>query len=208
MYIPRHFREDELAVLHTLMDDYSFALLVSVQADGLPVASHLPFVLEREPAPYGTLKAHFALGNAQWRTLQPEREVLVIFQGPHTYISPSWYQPGLHVPTWDYATVHAYARPRLLQQDELYASLRALVTKHEAQFPDPWPFDLPGEYVEKMMKGIVGVALEITRLESSFKMSQNRSEADRAGVSAALQASADPALCAVAELVRGVRKRS
>jgi transcriptional regulator len=148
MYIPRHFREDELAVLHTLMDDYSFATLVSVREDGLPIASHLPFLLEREPLPYGTIKAHLALGNAQWRTLQPEREVLAIFQGPHAYISPSWYQPGLHVPTWDYAVVHAYARPRLIQQpDELYASLQALVAKHEAQFATPWPFDLPQDYV-------------------------------------------------------------
>jgi transcriptional regulator len=118
VYIPKHFREDDLLVLHTLMRDYSFAALVSTQEDGLPVATHLPFLLETEPEPYGTLKAHMALGNPQWRTFQPEREVLVIFQGPHTYITPSWYEVELSVPTWDYATVHAtvhaYARPHII----------------------------------------------------------------------------------------------
>ncbi|HEY3992780.1 MAG TPA: FMN-binding negative transcriptional regulator, partial [Ktedonobacteraceae bacterium] len=121
MYVPKHFREDDLTVLQKLMRDYSFATLISTQVDGVPVATHLPVFLESEPAPYGTLKAHLALGNAQWRTFQEGREVLVIFQGPHSYISPSWYEVELSVPTWNYATVHAYGQPRLItEQTELY----------------------------------------------------------------------------------------
>jgi transcriptional regulator len=209
MYVPKHFSENDLAVLQTLMRDYSFATLVSTQEHGVPIATHLPMLFAPEPAPYGTLRAHMALGNPQWRTFQEEREVLVIFQGPHAYISPSWYEVELSVPTWDYATVHAYGRPRIISdQTELYTHLKELVETHEAQFPNPWPLDyLPNEYVERNMKGIVGVTIEITRLEGKFKMSQNRSENERARVERELRASQDPTLCEVAEMVSGVRKR-
>ncbi len=208
MYIPQHFREDDVTVLHTLMRDYSFATMVSTQEDCLPIATSLPFVLDAEPAPYGTLKAHMALGNPQWRTFRPDRPVLVIFQGPHAYISPSWYEAELAVPTWDYATVHAYGTPRVIDDPtELYTHLRALIAIHEAQFAEQWPANLPTDYVEKMMKGIVGFALAITRLEGKFKMSQNRSATDRERVAAELRASQDPVRCEVAELVGGVRRR-
>lgn len=208
MYIPKHFSEDELPVLHALMRDYSFANLVSVDADGVPFATPLPFLFEEEPEPYGTLLAHMALGNPQWRTFQPEREVLVIFQGPHAYITPSWYDEKLSVPTWNYATVHAYGRPRIItDHDELYACLRKLVSTHEAGFAEPWPFDLPAQYIDKMMKGVVGFSLAITRLEGKFKMSQNRTPNERVRVSAELAASQDPTLCEVAAIVGGKRDR-
>lgn len=209
MYIPKHFREDDLAVLHTLIREYSFATLVSVKEDGVPIATPLPFIFAPEPAPYGTLYAHMALGNPQWRTFAAEREVLVIFQGPHAYISPSWYEVELSVPTWNYATVHAYGRPRIIEdQDELYAHLKTLISAHESQFAHPWPFELPASYVERMMKGVVGFSLAITRLEGKFKMSQNRSESERARVSAELSASQDTTLCEVARLVSGARKKA
>src|SRR5947209_4705972 len=101
MYIPAHFREDDLATLQTVMRDYSFATLVSTGDDGVPLATPLPFLLQPEPGSYGTLKAHMALGNSQWRTFRQDREVLVIFQGPHAYITPSWYEVALSVPTWN-----------------------------------------------------------------------------------------------------------
>lgn len=187
MYIPKHFREDDLTVLHTLMRDYSFAALVSVQEDGTPIATHLPLILEAEPESYGTLKGHLALGNPQWRTFSAERDALVIFQGPHSYISPSWYETELSVPTWNYATVHAYGCPRIIEdQAELYEHLKTLINTYESHFPKPWPFQLPGDYVERMMKGTVGFTLEITRLEGKFKMSQNRSTQDRRQVIEAL----------------------
>ena len=204
MYIPKHFQEEDLSILLAFMRDYSFATLVSTQEDGLPVATHLPVVLETEPAPYGTIKAHVALGNAQWRSLQTEREVLVIFQGPHSYISPSWYEEVLSVPTWNYAAVHAYGKPHLItDQGELYEHLNSLVTMHEAQFPHPWPLEgLPQDYVEKLMKGTVGLSIAITRLEGKYKMSQNRSEQDRRQVIAQLQQAEDSSTREVAILMR------
>lgn len=208
MYIPKHFCEDDQAVLQRFIRDHSFATLVNVQEDGIPVATHLPFVFEPEPGPYGTLKAHMALGNPQWRTFATEREVLVIFQGPHAYISPSWYETELSVPTWNYATVHAYGRPHIIEDtSELYEHLKILVATHESQFARPWPFQLPMDYVEHMMKGTVAFSMEITRLEGKFKMSQNRSESERARVSAELRASQDSTLCEVAGLVSGTRKK-
>jgi transcriptional regulator len=208
MYVPKQFREDDIDVLQTLMREYSFATLVSTQEDGVPTATPLPFVLEAQPAPYGTLKAHMALGNPQWRTFRPDQLVLVIFQGPHAYISPSWYETSLAVPTWNYATVHAYGYPRLIDdQAELLEQLQSLIGLHEASFAHPWPFDLPTDYLEQMMKGIVGFAIQITRLEGKFKMSQNRSATDRERVATELRASQDPMHCEVAALVGGARQR-
>lgn len=209
MYIPKHFSENDLSVLQTLMREYSFAILVSTQEDGVPIATHLPFVYEPEPAPYGVLKAHMALGNSHWRTFQADREALAIFQGPHAYISPSWYEVELSVPTWNYATVHAYGKPRIItDQAELYTHLKALIAMHEAQFANPWPFErLPADYIERMMKGVVGFEMGITRLEGKFKMSQNRSESERVRVSAELRTGENPMLCEVAELVSGMRRK-
>jgi transcriptional regulator len=209
MYIPAHFREDDLATLQALMREYSFATLVSTTDEGVPIATSLPFLLESEPAPYGTLKAHMALGNPQWRTFRQDREVLVLFQGPHAYITPSWYEETLSVPTWNYATVHAYGIPRVMEDPAtLYELLKTLIQTHEAQFADPWPFEqLPGEYLEKMMKGVVGFSLEVTRLEGKFKMSQNRAPRERARVAEELRKSQDPSRAVVGELVRDTRKR-
>jgi transcriptional regulator len=209
MYVPKHFEEDDPAVLHTLMQDYSFATLVSTGDDGVPLATQLPFVLDSRPSPFGTLRAHMALGNHQWHTLVAEREVLVIFQGPHTYITPSWYENPLSVPTWNYATVQAYGRPRLIEdRDALYSHLRSLVEKHESQFAEPWRLDsLPEEYVTKMMKGIVGFEIEITRLTGKFKMSQNRTERERERITAELEACQDDMIQEVGRLVAGARRR-
>lgn len=210
MYIPKQFQEEDLGVLHAFMRDYSFATLVSVQEDGLPVATHLPVVLEVEPEPYGTIKAHVALGNPQWRGLQTGREVLVIFQGPHSYISPAWYEVAPSVPTWNYAAVHAYGTPRLISEPgELYEHLSALVATNEARFPHPWSFEgLPREYVEKLMKGTVGLSIEIARLEGKYKMSQNRSVQDRQQVITQLQNSPDTTTRDVAVLMEERLKKS
>jgi transcriptional regulator len=209
MYVPKHFGEDDPAVLHTLMQDYSFATVVSTGDDGVPLATQLPFVLDKQPAPFGTLRAHMALGNPQWHTLVPEREALVIFQGPHTYITPSWYENPLSVPTWNYATVQAYGRSRLIEdRDALHSHLRSLVEKHESRFAEQWRLEsLPADYVTKMMKGVVGFEIEITRLTGKFKMSQNRSEGERERIAAELKACHDDMLQEVGRLVAGERNR-
>ena len=199
MYIPKHFREDDLNTLHKLMREYSFATLIT-QHDGVPFATHLPFMLDTRRGPNGTLLAHMARANPQWRDFVSKREVLVIFQGPYAYVSPSWYQVELSVPTWNYAVVHAYGIPRLIEDgEELYKLLKILIETHEAQFEKPWPFQLQEDYLHKMMRGIVGFEIEITRLEGKFKMSQNRTESEREIVIAALQEST--ATQAVAELM-------
>src|SRR5579885_313035 len=201
MYIPKAFREDDLEKLHKLMQEYSFAALVT-QQDGVPVATHLPFLLDMERGQYGTLMAHMARANPQWRTFNSGQEALVIFQGPHAYISPSWYEVELSVPTWNYAAVHAYGVPRIIDDKAtLYDLLKALIERHEAQFEKPWDFQLPEDYLQKMMQGTVGFEIEITRLEGKFKMSQNRSASEQQRVIAALRESQDISNVQVAELM-------
>jgi transcriptional regulator len=202
MYIPKAFREDDTPTLHTFMQAYSFATLVT-QQNGVPFATHLPFLLDTVREPHGTLFAHMARANPQWQDFKSAQEVLVIFQGPHAYISPSWYEVELSVPTWNYAAVHAYGLPRLIEdREELYKLLKTLIQTHEAHFEKPWPFQLSDDYLQKMMRGIAGFEIEITRLEGKFKLSQNRTAAERANVIAALQESTDT--LAVAELMKRV----
>ena len=199
MYIPKAFREDHINTLHKLMREYSFATLLT-QHEGVPFATHLPFILDARRGLNGTLLAHMARANPQWRDFVSEQEVMVIFQGPHAYISPSWYEVELSVPTWNYAVVHAYGVPRLIEDgEELYQLLKTLIETHEAQFEKPWPFQLPDDYLQKMMRGIVGFEIEITRLEGKFKLSQNRTASEREHIIAALQESRDT--LAVAELM-------
>ncbi len=191
MYIPKHFREDDVNILHKFMREYSFATLIT-QHEGVPFATHLPFILDAQRGPKGTLLAHMARANPQWHDFNSEQEVLVIFQGPHAYISPSWYELQLSVPTWNYAAVHAYGLPCIIEDsEELYELLKILVETHEAQFKNPWPFQLPDDYLQKMMRGIVGFEIEITRLEGKFKMSQNRTASEQENVIAALRESSD-----------------
>lgn len=204
MYIPSAFREDDVNKLHTLMQEYSFAALVT-QQDGVPVATHLPFLLDSERGPYGVLMAHMARANTQWRTFDGEQEALVIFQGPHAYISPSWYEVELSVPTWNYAAVHAYGIPRIIDEKAvLYDLLKRLIQTHEAQFEQHWDFQLPEDYLQKMMRGIVGFEIQITRLEGKSKMSQNRTASERQRVIAALRDSEGALNIGVAELMSEV----
>jgi transcriptional regulator len=201
MYIPKAFREDDINTLHEFIREYSFAALIT-QQDGVPFASHLPFLLDADRGPYGTLLAHMARANPQWRAFNKEQEVLVIFQGPHAYITPSWYEVELSVPTWNYAVVHAYGLPHLVEEkSELYELLKILIQTHEAHFEKPWPFQLPDDYVQKMMQGIVGFEIQITRLEGKFKLSQNRTSSEREKVIDALQDSSDTLSTGIAQLM-------
>ncbi len=199
VYLPKHFEIADRAALHDLMGRFSFATLVTVH-EGRPVAGHLPFMLDPARGEQGTLIAHMARANRQWTAFAAEVEALVIFQGPHTYISPSWYEDHPSVPTWNYAAIHAYGTPRLVEDEEqVRAALRALVHQHEQGFEAPWTMeDLPEEYLRKMSRGIVAFEIPIARLEGKFKLSQNRSADDRERVIAALVDSADP-------LAQGVR---
>ena len=208
MYLPKSFQIEDLPELQAFMRAYNFASLVS-QHDGAPFASHLPFMLDAERGSYGALLAHLARANPQWRDFSAGGEVMVIFQGPHTYISPSWYETHPSVPTWNYAIVHAYGIPRIVEDHaSLQRMLEMLVDTHEAGFAQPWRMDLPQEYLDKMMRAIVGFEIEITRLEGKFKLSQNRSERDQQLVTQALAQSEHPLDLAVADLMADVSNRA
>jgi len=176
IHIPGHFAEHDLARLQALVRAHGFATLVSAHHGEIQV-SHLPFLLDADGR---TLRAHMARANPQWRTFSPEREVLVIFQGPHHYVSPAWYASHPSVPSWNYAVVHAQGRPTLIEgRERLAALVRDLVMHHEAASSEPWKMNLPADYQEGMLSAIVGFKIAITRLEGKFKLSQNRPSADR-----------------------------
>jgi transcriptional regulator len=189
MYVPAVFAEKDLETLHELIDDHGFALLVSNTTEGV-VATHLPIMLDRARGPQGTLVAHLARANPHARSLDGA-EVLAVFQGPHGYISPSWYGQHPSVPTWNYAAVHAYGRAQVIEDPaRLDAMVRALVRQYESGRDKPWSADgLPPNYMTGMLRGIVGLEIEIARLEGKLKLSQNRNAADRKSVIAALNES-------------------
>ena len=201
MYIPDAFRETDRKALHQLMRQNSFATLITING-GAPLASHLPILLDSDRGDYGTLSGHMARANPQWRDFSDGREALAIFQGPHAYVSPSWYETHPSVPTWNYAVIHAYGTARLIDdRSELRKLLQASVQFYESGFEKPWAFELPEKFVEKMMDMIVGFEIPISRIEGKFKLSQNRPPADRRRVERTLGESADPLAKAVAELM-------
>ena len=206
MYVPEHFREDDVGVMHALMRQRPFAILITHGEDGL-TAPHLPTVLKPEPAPYGSIEAHLARPNSQWRSVGEGAEALLIYSGPEHYIHPGWYpskaEHGKAVPTWNYAAVHAYGCLTVMTDaDWLRRHVGELSDQQERERPTPWSLaDAPEAYVGVMLRGIVGLRFEISRLEGKWKMSQNRDAADRAGVVAGLSADGDPGSVAVAAMV-------
>ena len=197
MYIPTAFRADDRAALRDLIERHGFGTLVTV-IDGAPFATHLPFLLDRER---GLLLGHVARANPHWRALDGSAESLAIFQGPHGYVSPSWYASGPAVPTWNYAAVHVYGAPRVLNDESRLLDLLArLVHQYESGRQRPWAMDLPADYQRKMLHGIVGFEMPIGRVEGKFKMSQNRPAEDRRGVIREL-ASGGPEERALAEFM-------
>jgi transcriptional regulator len=201
MYIPAAFKIEDRAAQHAFLQQHSFATLITTDAEDRPFATHLPFVLDVEAGEAGTLRAHIARANPQWQHFREGREVLVIFQGPHAYISPSWYETQPAVPTWNYAAVHAYGVPHLLDAEGLKTLLYATVALYEGVGEEEWKFEMGPEYVEQMMRGIVGFEIPLTRLEGKMKLSQNRSETDRRQVIAALRASGRPGDAEMAALM-------
>jgi len=205
MYIPAHFRIDDFKKIAACIEENSFATLVTFDG-AAPYATHLPLLFDKSRGEFGTLSGHIALGNAQWKHLQNLQEnggeVLAIFQGPHAYISPSWYEAELAVPTWNYVAVHAYGTPRLLNDDELAAQLHAMVQKFESGFDSPWTGEGQDDFQAKLRLGIVGFDIQITRLEGKWKISQNRSEIDRQGVIAALESSPHEENQQIADLMK------
>lgn len=194
MYIPAHFRQDDLAQLHAQMRQAPLATLVSHGASGLQ-ASHVPLLLVAEEGDYGTLYGHFARANPQWRAFAEQPEALAIFSGADAYVSPSAYpskaEHGKAVPTWNYISVHAQGQLQVFDDPErLHQLLARLTAVQEGNQPKPWAIDdAPRDYIDSMLRAIVGFALPIQRLQGQWKLSQNRNAADHAGVQQALSAS-------------------
>jgi transcriptional regulator len=201
MYVPQAFAVDDVPRLQDFMEQFNFAALVTGRAGEL-TASHIPFILDRSVQPYGALRAHIAIRNPQLKDLQTGSQALVIFQGPHTYVSPSWYVNAENVPTWNYTVVHAYGTPKIGNKAAMISLLKHLTAKHEAASDRPWDFDPDAAWIQKLLNDIVAFEIPIEKLEGKFKLNQNRKPEDRAGVIETLSASADPALRAVAALMQ------
>jgi transcriptional regulator len=197
MYQPPHFREDRIEVQHDLIRAHPLGLLITAGPGGL-MANPIPFVLDAAASERGTLRAHLARANPQWRDLGAVEECLVVFQGPQAYVTPSWYatkqETGKVVPTWNYATVHAWGRPQIMDSEGwLRSQIDALTAQKEEPRALPWQVaDAPEAFVAAQIKGIVGIEIPIARIEGKWKVSQNRTEADRAGVFQGLRAEGGP----------------
>lgn len=201
MYVPKHFREERLEVLHAIIEENSFATLVSTTPEGI-VATHIPFLLRRSEGPFGTLRGHVARANPHWTHLA-QSEAAVIFLGSHAYISPSWYVSTDRVPTWNYVAVHAYGTPRLIDDESVLRELVAdTVTRYESELERPWQMSsLEDKKVAGLLKAIVGFEIPIERIEGKRKLGQNRSRADREGMVAGLRAFGGSSGAAIADLV-------
>ena len=172
MYIPSHFKVDDREVMDQFLRDNSFGLLISAD-DAVPVATHLPFHYHED----GTLLCHVAKANPQWQHIEDQR-VLVVFPGPHAYVSPTWYE-GAGVPTWNYQAVHVMGRANSFQdEDRLKELVTTLSADHERGSEAPWL----GEFDTRMLKAIVGIQITIEDVQGKYKLSQNKSEQDRRNV--------------------------
>lgn len=206
MYQPVFHREDRLSVQHDLIRAHPLGLLITNGAAGLE-ANPVPFILDASAGEKGTLLCHIARANPQWRNLDPHAESLIVFMGPQVYVTPSWYatkrETGKVVPTWNYATVHAYGRVRVIEdRDWLLAQIRALTLTQEQDRSHPWAVeDAPPSFVDTMLAAIIGLEIPIERIEGKWKVSQNRTEADRLGVIAGLREEGGAEDLAMAELV-------
>ncbi|MFI7868700.1 FMN-binding negative transcriptional regulator [Ectopseudomonas khazarica] len=195
MYCPSAFRQDDLATLHQQIQASGLALLSSAGEQGLQ-ASHLPLLLEPHEGEFGTLYGHFARANPHWRDLATGIEALVVFSGADGYVHPGWYpakaEHGKVVPTWNYIAVHAWGQAEVFDDPERLLRLVSLLSdRHEQGRARPWAVsDAPRAYIDAMLRAIVGFALPIRRIEGKWKLSQNRSAGDQAGVRAGLAESA------------------
>ena len=208
MYLPAHFEETRAEVLHQLVREHPFGLLVTQSSAGL-AADAIPFVLDPAPPGPGILRAHVARANPVWREARTDLESLVVFQGPQAYISPGWYpSKALHgkvVPTWNYIMVQARGKLRVIDDAAwLHAFVTRLTDRHEAAQARPWAVrDAPADYIAGMLCAIVGIDIPLTALMGKWKASQNRPAADRAGVAEGLRQKQDDAAAAMADWVAG-----
>ena len=199
MYIPKLYREEDRGKILEFLRQNDFATLVTYNGEK-PVASHLLMgILEMDERLY--INGHMSKANPQWKTFEKSPDALMIFQGPHTYISPTWYN-HVNVPTWNYQSVHVYGKPRVMTEyDEAYELLTRLVDKYESN--SHYQLEtLPKDFVEKEIKGIVAFQIEVTKIEANYKLSQNRKDEDYSNIIAQLEKRTDDLSHGVAEAMR------
>jgi transcriptional regulator len=211
MYIRQDHRLDNLDAQFSLIEEHALGAWVVQGEDGL-VANHIPFLLDRTRGPHGTLIGHVARANPVWKSLATAASSIVMFQGPQSYITPNWYpgkaEHGKVVPTWDYAAVHAHGVARVVEdRDWLMDMLARLTNAQEAPQPAPWRVaDAPADYIDKLLRAIVGIEIPIARLEGKLKASQDEAVRDRLGTVDGLRGLLRPKADAMAELVMGAVK--
>lgn len=206
MYLPHHFEIADLNEIDTFIAANPFGALVNV-VEALPVATHLPLQwIARDEERY--VHGHMARANTQWRSLSSEQDVLVMFTGPHAYISPRWYTPGNHVPTWSYTAVHVYGTPRLVTEPaELHGMLKELVDRYEADTGIIEPYrmeNMPENYIAKLMQGVVAFEIKVNRIAAKYKLSQNRPLQDAQQVMETLEQQPDDTSRAVAQMMHRI----
>lgn len=203
MYTPPAYAESNLLLMHACMREWSFATLITHGTQGLN-ATHLPFLLEPEAGAQGTLVTHLARANAQYKDLLAGARALVIFQGPHAFISPSWYVNRLTFPTWNYTAIHAQGQPELVEDPEaIHAILRATVAHYDTLLGGEWSFaDMPATMTQPRLRAIAGVRIPLDKVEGKMKLNQDKSVADRLSVIAALERRGGEQALGVARMIR------
>jgi transcriptional regulator len=207
MYTPKLHEEKRIDVLHQLIKDYPLGTLV-VMGEGELVANAIPFYLDASRGEFGTLVAHISRANPLWQLPEADISALVIFQGAQAYISPSWYpskaEHGKAVPTWNYVMVQASGQPRFIQEREwLLAHVTELSNTHERERSEPWLVsDAPEDFIERLVKGIVGIEIPLEKIVGKWKVSKDRPEIDKEGIINGLAESGKLEAAAMVELVK------
>jgi transcriptional regulator len=200
MYIPKHFEEKDIKKLIEFMREFNFAVLISAH-DNKPTATHLPFIIEKAGEEI-ILKSHMAKANPQWKSFEGKDEVLVIFSEPHAYISPSLYDHEKNVPTWNYVAVHAYGVPEIiLSENEVVSLLESMFDEFEKSYKDQWD-NLDTDYKNKLLKGITAFKIKVNKLEGKYKLSQNKTDAERGRIIKSLESSEDDIKTTLADYMK------
>ena len=213
MHVQTHFEESRPPVLHDLVRAHPLATFIVLQGDEI-VVDHVPLIVSTDVGDCGVLRGHVPRTNSIWETFDGKTKAVAVFQGPATYITPSWYpsklQHGKVVPTWNYVVAHAHGCPRAIHDpDWLLSHLNELTDKQESKHRLPWKVsDAPTDFTDKMVRRIVGIEMPISSLEGKWKVSQNRPESDRLGVAAGLRNQGDENSLAMATLVNQHLKRT
>ena len=202
MYVPESFRITDEGEIEAFMRAHAFVTLVSSTPEGL-LSTHVPVTVKREAAGL-VIRGHVARANSHWEAMNGLADSIVIFHGPHHYVSPAWYADSPAVPTWNYAVVHAHGRPQAKQDREfIHGVLADLVQRYESGRDIPWRLeDLPADYYDRLISVIVGFEMQVVKLEAKFKLGQNRAGEDRAGTMVGLENERSAEAATLAEFMR------